>query len=57
MIPYVHVDIDFEPDKNDIGELYESVRAVCEQLRPFGIRIMRFNVSMRNNDDEELPTF
>lgn len=57
MIPCVYVRICFEPHKDDVSELYESVRASCETLRPFGITHMNFEVTMKDNDDEELPTF
>lgn len=57
MIPYVRVEMSFEPHKDDIGELYEHVRSCCETLRAFGITSMNFHVSMRRDDDDELPAF
>lgn len=60
MKPYVRLDVSFEPHRDDVGELYESVRSVVEQLRPFGIRVMNFDVRMLPEvdcDDDELPAF
>lgn len=57
MIPYVRIEMTFEPHTDDVGELYESTRACAEQLRAFGIRAMNFHVTVRADDDDELPAF
>lgn len=57
MNPYVRIEMTFEPHTNDVGELYESTRACVEQLRAFSIRSMNFYVTVRADDDDELPAF
>lgn len=59
MIPYVEVKLCFAPHRDDVGELYESLRSNIEQLRPFSLRKYEFSVQMidvGDDDDDELLT-
>lgn len=52
MSPYVRLECSFEPHSDDVSELYESVRSVMKQLRPFGLSVFHFNVRVVKDTDD-----